>query len=659
VERVSRLIVLVSILVAAVTHAVLAHTQTSVVVATAAAFVATWAVARASLPLALGIVAGTAYVAPGLLTAAFGIYDYHQLGVWMAALAGLVMAHADVRRWHLPARWRFPLIGWALVLALSWPVVAAREVDFSLVAARTHGVANGLAQLSPPSASAFVTLVALTQLLGLVWIDLLFARFRNDLQACARFVGVPFVAGAAVGSVVGIYQRVVDPEFLNLPIWANLPRAGGLMNDANTFGTGAAIWAALSVAVAWLAFRRPLAGALTYLLLAAGMWSAGSRTALLTFVAGSIGIGIALLKRRGVWQPRMGRIAALLGAGVVILIVAVLPRTFDGGNPLMRALDRVPRLDGEEIRRFVVDDLWVRFGYGQAAVDMIADHPLAGIGVGAFHIVAPEYIYRADGRTLASDNAQNWWRHQLAELGVLGALPAIWASILIVGLLFGEAERDPPGVVTILRAAIAGVGISSLFGVPTQHPATWLSFATAVFLLYALVHADGESRAERPAAGAVIAGLALAAMVSAGLMVTARGNLRPLTRALDSVAPHVQGLSPLEGFSDYGEFRWTGTSAIAAVPVRDRWLQLTLWAPFADVASRAITARVSIDGNQVIAHRFDTAEAGSYFISMPDRRAVTMAYSISGAVPSQRAVQIAITWRSQPPAGTPAERIIR
>ena len=30
-----------------------------------------------------------------------------------------------------------PVAGWALVVATTWPIVAFREVDFSLVAART------------------------------------------------------------------------------------------------------------------------------------------------------------------------------------------------------------------------------------------------------------------------------------------------------------------------------------------------------------------------------------------------------------------------------------------------------------------------------------------------------------------------------------------
>jgi hypothetical protein len=657
VERASRLIVIASLALGVAAHAWLAYPQATPAVAAAVAFVALFLVTRWSLTLGLGIVAASAYMAPALLMVAFAGYDYHHLGIWIAAAAGALAAHADPARWHVPDNWRFPIIGWALVLAVTWPVVALREIDFSLVAAGTYGVANSVAQQSPPLASAFTILMALTQLVGLLWIDLLFARFRNDDRAFARRVVVPFLAGIVLSAGVAIYQRTVDADFLNLPIWSNLLRAGGLMNDANTLAMGAAIWAPLAIATAWT-LRLPWISA-AYGVLAAGMWAGGSRTALLAFAAGTIGLIVAMLQRRGWWQPRVGRVAALLGVAVVILVVAMLPREFNAGNPLMRALDRLPRLDSDEIRRFVIDDLWVRFGYGEAAVDIVRDHPLTGIGAGAFHLVGPEYIYRERGVVIASDNAQNWWRHQLAELGVLGALPALWASVLVFGLLRGEAEGEPPGAIALLRSVLVGVGLASVLGVPTQHPATWIAFATAVFWLHTLLRADARPAVATRSAP-LAAALAIALVTAIGLAITARGELRPLTRALTTVVPHVQGLSPIEGVSDYGEFRWSGTRALAAMPVRGRWMQLTLWAPYSDVDRRAIVAAVSVNGREVVRHAFADADAATYFIEVPaGERAVAVSFVVSGQVPQQRAIQLATLWRAAPPPGARADRVVR
>lgn len=659
-ERTTRLTVLVSTLCACATHAWLAHTERGLLVATFIAFAGVLAVARFSFATAVAFVAASAYAVPALLTAAFQRADYHHLGVWLAALAGLVVAQADVSRWHFPRRWRWPLAGWALVLAVSWPVVAAREVNFSLVAAESYGGTNGISQLSPPVAAAYVVVFALTPLLGLLFLDLLFAKFHGDVRRCARVVGAPFVVGVAASALVGIYQRTVDLEFLNPPLWSNLLRAGGLMNDANTFGTGAAIWAPLSVVVVWAAGYRTRWAVASYLLLACGMWSAGSRTALLAFTAGSIGVGIALLKRRGLWQPKMGRVLALAGAAAIVLVVAVVPREFEGGNAFKRAFDRIPRLDSGDIRRFVVEDLWLRFGYGQAAIDIVRDHPLAGVGGGAFHVVAPDYIYRRTQRALAADNAQNWWRQQLAESGIVGALPALWASVLVLLLLRGPMDGDPPGTVTVLRATIVGVGVASLFGVPTQHPATWLSFATAVYLLIAQVRTGDDDTVPARSRSPWGVGMALALLVASALLITGLGDLRPPNRALETVAPYAEGLTAVEGTSDFGEFRWAGTSALAVMPVHGQWLQLTMWAPYADVARRNISVAVRMNERLVLQHAFNEPEAGSYFIAVPPGvDAVTLRVQITGRVASQRAIQVATAWRGQVPRGVAEGRVIR
>ena len=659
-ERASRLIVLVSIVLAFVAHTWLAHTQTASAVTVVLSFLVLFGLARRAPRVAVGVVAATAYSAPALLTAIFRIYDYHQLSIWLAALAGVIVAHERATGWHVPRAWKAPLVGWALVLAVTWPIVAAREVDFSLIAAGTHGVANGLAQLSPPLAAGFVILVALSQLLGLLWLDFLWQRYRADVREFARTVVLPFALGAAASSSVAIYQRLVDLDFLNLPIWTNLGRAGGLMNDANSLGMGAAIWAPLAIAAGWTGTRRYLLGIVLYAILAAGMWSAGSRTALVALTAGSVGIIIGVLRQGGLWHARIGRIAAVAAVVMFILAAAVVPRDFESGNPLKRAFDRVPRLEAAEIRRFIVEDLWLRFGYGQAAVDIVKEHPLAGVGVGAFHLVGAEYVYRARGRTIAADNAQNWWRHQIAELGLLGALPALWASVLVILMLRGEATAALAPSVAVLRGVIAGVGIASLFGVPTQHPATWLSFATAVFWLHTLIDRQDAGPAAPDSGRRWIALIVLASLVAINLSLTARGSLRPLARALAVAAPYYQGLSASEGLSDYGDFHWAARHTRAVLPVGNRWLQLTMWAPYSDVGTRQVRARVTLNDREVVTQAFDTDEAVTWFLEMPAAaKAVTLQFDVDGRVPRQRAIQTAFAWRPAPARSAAPDRLVR
>jgi hypothetical protein len=311
------------------------------------------------------------------------------------------------------------------------------------------------------------------------------------------------------------------------------------------------------------------------------------------------------------------------------------------------------------MRRFFVDDLWVRFGYGLAAVDIIKEQPISGVGIGAFPIVAPEYIYRQSGREVAADNAQNWWRHQIAELGLVGAIPALWASVLVLSMMRGGAVGAPRGAAVVLRGSLIGLGIASLLGVPTQHPATAVAVATLIFWLHGLLH-DGPHTGPPPTPAWWTAAFVVAVVVSVSLAIGADGSFQPRTRAVQSGSAYAHGFSHSEGISAYGDFRWAATDAVTVTRVMNRWLQLTLWAPYPNVADRNITARVRVNGREVLAHRFTTAEAETFFVAMPFQdRWVTLELEVDGAVPSQRAIQTGVLWRAAPPANAPPERIVQ
>ena len=71
--------------------------------------------------------------------------------------------------------------------------------------------------------------------------------------------------------------------------------------------------------------------------------------------------------------------------------------------------------------------LWERFGYGPAAIEMVMEHPIDGVGIGVFHTVVHDFAtlrgYTGED-AIPTDNAQNWFRHNIAELGIIGSIPA-------------------------------------------------------------------------------------------------------------------------------------------------------------------------------------------------------------------------------------------
>jgi hypothetical protein len=606
--------------------------------------------------------------------------------VWLAAFAGIVLARFDWSRWHLPPRWRPPLVGWALVIAVSWPIVAGREVDFSLVAARTLTTTNAAFAAPPPVAAAFVVIVALAQMLGILWMDLLWARSAQSEGGPAsppfdsaqggpepvegpklagiarsdggfeRLVALPLAAGTAVSCLVGIYQATVDLTWMNAHTWASVNRAGGLTNDANSLGTGAALWAPIAVVLAWRAGKTAWLGFVAFLVFAAGMWASGSRTALLTFAVGSIGLGIAMLKQRGLWQPRIGRMIALVAAACFILAMAVVPRNYVSSNPLQRAFSRVPRLEADEIKRFATE-LWNRFEYGEAAAEIFREHPITGIGIGAFHVVGTDYIYRDTNRQIPADNAQNWWRHQVVELGLVGALPSLWFSLIVMALLRGD--DDPPAEVTVLRGVVVGVGLASLVGVPTQYPGTWLSFVSLVFWLSTFIASPQIDRAAPIDRWRWTGVWIVVTIVAVGLAVTARGDLRVVQRALRAGLPYAYGLSGPEGLSAYGDMHRVARDAVSVVAVRHRWLQLTMWPQDADVSSDPVTARVSLDGKEVLQHRFADREPVVYLLEIPQAQFVVLESHVSGQLRGAWALQLAVAWHREIPPDAPPEHVVR
>jgi hypothetical protein len=390
------------------------------------------------------------YLAPALAMLGLGDFRGWDLTPWFAGLIGAMTATADPTRWHLPAQWRAPLVGWGLVVAVSWPVVWLRELDFAPTVVSVADVANNGAGVPSGIALLWVYGVVTVHLLGLLLLDWLFATFgQSDRARFQRVVLMPLALSWIGAWLVGLYQSVVDPAFLNLGFWAATGRASGTLMDANPFGMIAALWGAIGVA---LVLGRPPSAAgglsptarlaLAVLVLVAswyGLWVSGSRSAL---GAGAVVLVFALWQIRGLTArvPR-GRLAGVGVAGV-LLVGAVWIGA--GSSSLMvgpweRLAPQRPSASVASVRAAVFE-LWDRYSYGATATRMIADSPLVGVGVGSFRLVVPDVAHQLGHGRLRPDNAQNWFRHQVAEFGVIGGLGwVLWVAMFLRLLVVGRA----------------------------------------------------------------------------------------------------------------------------------------------------------------------------------------------------------------------------
>ena len=188
-------------------------------------------------------------------------------------------------------------------------------------------------------------------------------------------------------------------------------------------------------------------GGIGLLIASGGVWLSGSRTAFLALVVGVTLIVVPACRRLA--SPDTRPLPFVLGAVALVVFLAFAALVFVPlTGPGERIREMVPPASVDGAQR-LVRTLWNRGWYGPAAHLMIRDHPVVGVGVGAFHPLVGQYA-RLAGHRAAFDNAQNWYRHQLAELGLVGSIPWILWVIFFSGIPAADPRRR--------RTAVSGRG---------------------------------------------------------------------------------------------------------------------------------------------------------------------------------------------------------
>ena len=448
--------------------------QPSLAAALGGTFVAVAMLARFLPSVATGLVLAFAYITYGVTRLVAGP-EVAGMPFFLAAFAGLALGTGSWTRWAARAPWRMPLAWWGTGVALTWPYVAARELQFSL----TPSLAAG----------PIVTSAALQMSLAL-WMDRLLAErddtafFRDD-HLPLRAWHLPLMLSALATAGAALYQDWVDIAWLSGEPWTGLGRAVGMMGDANPLGVATALWAPVVVGAFATSPAPVVFGVALALPLWMAAWASGSRSSLILFGAGTAALTLLAISRLP-WSRRVIVAAAGIAAIGVGAAVALLPPQFGSTTPVGRALSgRASPAD------LAYEILWRRDGYGIAAVEAIKEYPLFGVGIGRFAALSTAYAVRAGVRPIPPDNAQNLWRHTLAEQGLLGLLPILWLTVLtIASVLTSHAD----GMDLMWRVMLAGLGASLMVGYPVQDPA----IAVTVAMVIAVV--DRGSRRTAPEA---------------------------------------------------------------------------------------------------------------------------------------------------------------
>jgi hypothetical protein len=350
------------------------------------------------------------------------------------------------------------------------------------------------------------------------------------------------------------------------------------------------------------------------------------------------------------------RLAAAAVAGIIgVALLAQLP--IDATGPMARLRAMLPSHDLAGARA-VAAELWNRNGYGTVATRIINAYPAFGIGIGTFHDIATEYAPK-----LPPDNAQNWFRHQIAETGVIGSLGWIALFASMAWWLLRRPVTEQTRQARPLLGALTGFVVMSLLGVPGQDLFVALTLWTFVAWYFHVsgwpsddVAAGVAARRHPPGRLAWTLALIVVAVSGLGSYVAATGRLRTPARIQRMGGEFMYGFSWPEPDGQGGEFRWARTRATAIVPTSSRSLELTLLTNRPDLSEKPLRVRAWVDGRRVIDEALTSANSAvTRTVNIPagEARALIDVWAdraLTAPPPDTRELAVMVRWRFVAPS---------
>ena len=529
-------------------------------------FLAVAALSWWSTRAAAALVFGAAFITPGLLRFISGYYYGPEAFVWMAALAALVSVRSWNLPWAIPAPLRWPLATWSLVAALTWPVIAFREANFSPMLMQSDPRFAGAVWI----ATSWTATVALNHMLGILWFDWLCRECSDDGDAFIDLVAVPLTVSWVLTLLLSVYQAMFDIAFANGGVHVLLGRASGGLMDANPFGVCTALWAPVVYLVCTRKWPRwgQLIGVCALAFSWMGMWFSGSRGALGAAIIGLVAIAIAELSAEGA-RRRVTLAFLAVAAVAVTALVTVVPVQ---NSPIHRLMPLINGFDQMPLTTFLADR-WDPYFYGRTAWRMLEDSPLFGIGLGSFPGFVDKYSTLLGHVPLATDNAQNWFRHQLTEFGLVGSIG--WAMWVVCAVwLFIARPRDRRSARLLKGVFFASLAVS-LIGMPGQNIAFTTVFWTCTFFMTTQV-TPAWPRALHWFERWTHVPLALAAICAIGSGVVGWRSFMPALRAARFHEYYAIGVDGTTDDPGHGDFVMHGRRATVVVQPTTRFLKLSV-----------------------------------------------------------------------------------
>lgn len=366
-------------------------------------------------------------------------------------------------------------------------------------------------------------------------------------------VATAAAAAAAVQCVLRAAEVYRRATATGGDVWRLLAdmRIDPVYNDVNALGPYLAMLLPAGVALAWTSAHlwSRAAWSLSAVVMAAGLWLTGSRTALAAAALVSAAAPIVLL------QSRRTRFAA----AVLILCLAT-------GTALLAR----HRLRAETLAAGARE----RVEYARMSLEMFATRPVFGVGIGRYfersnEFASPELI-AGWAEAHPYENAHNNYLQVLAELGIIGfgALAVLLVGTLRTATTQARAEAEP-----LLVALLAGAA-AFLLACFTSHPLLVRPIASGFFVVLGVLAAGGAAAARplrRVALGRITVCLVIGAVAAS---VPLRGRREAAAAALDNVVIGTsRWQSPLDGVrfvhaGRHSRLFTNGTATGAILPLR-------------------------------------------------------------------------------------------